>query len=345
MSRKSLFAGTVLLTGLFTASHVHAYTYWKCGDGKVVWSNPFGMTQNTYSIKPGGDKEIAVDKAIKRWQNVNGMKDMVYMTSSVSTGSKIAQYNYHSDVAVVPAGSLGPGKAGLTQMIHDGCFFGGDMEWIEADVVVEDDLDFGKVDESVVPAGSGRQAFIHEFGHAHGLNHAQTFNVMRKALPQPLIGGTETIDVLPDDAQGGRFLYPTGNPEVNLFASALRRTSDDKIKVNNSGTLSFCKQGGGTLKIKATVGNNGTVDVQQNERWWVSTSKTAYGGGIEVGKWNNGTFLANKVKTRDLEFTMPALDPGTYFLYHGVDVLDEVDESVEGDNVAREALVIQVNNC
>jgi hypothetical protein len=42
---------------------------------------------------------------------------------------------------------------------------------------------------------------------------------------------------------------------------------------------------------------------------------------------------------------MPALDPGTYFLYHGVDVLDEVDESREDDNSVREALLVQVNNC
>jgi hypothetical protein len=347
MSRKSLFAGAVLLTGFFTASQVHAYKYTACGGVKVVWSNPFGMTQNTTSIKPGGPREAAVDKAIARWQNVIGMEDMVFMTSSVNTGSSIAQANFHSDVAVVPAGSLGPGIAGLTLMLHDGCFFGGDMEWIEADVVAEADLDFGEVDEVDLSSGSGRGTFLHEFGHAHGLDHVQSFNVMRTAIPVPHIGGPgEHLDVLPDDAQGGRFLYPTGNPEVNLFASPHRRSSDDKIKTNNSGTVTFCKGGGGTLTVNATVGNNGTVDVQQTERWWVSTSKTAHnGGGTQIGQVNNSTYFANKVKTKERTFTMPALAPGTYFLYHGVDVLDEVDESVEGDNNTREALVIKVNNC
>ncbi|HKH46796.1 MAG TPA: hypothetical protein VKM72_19230 [Thermoanaerobaculia bacterium] len=345
MSRKSRFAGAILLTGFFLASQAHAYHYWTCGGVKVVWSNSFEMVQNTYSIAPGGARELAADKAIKRWQNVDGMWNMVSKSSTVTTGSSIAQFNFQNDLAVVPLSSLG-GAIGLTMMFHDGCFFGGDAEWIEADVVAASTLDFGAVEETALPGNSGREVFIHEFGHAQGLNHTQGFDLMRAGTPLPLVAGPgETIDVLPDDAQGGRFLYPTGNDEVNLFASAHRRTSDDKITTNNSGTVTFCKKGGGTLKVNATVGNNGTVDVQQTERWWVSTSKTAHSGGIKVGQWNNGTFLANKVKTRELEFTMPALEPGTYFLYHGVDVLKEVDESREDDNNVREALVVQVNNC
>src|SRR5215204_6574006 len=106
MSRKSIFAGAILLTGFFLASQAHAYHHWICGGVKVVWSNPFGMTQNTYSIKPGSARELAVDKAIKRWQNVDGMKNMVYKDSSVSTGSSIAQANFHSDVAVVSPSSI-----------------------------------------------------------------------------------------------------------------------------------------------------------------------------------------------------------------------------------------------
>jgi len=346
MNRKSIFAGAVLSTGFFLASQAHAYHHWVCGGIKVVWSHPFAMVQNTKSIPVGGAREVALDKAIKRWQNVDGMWNMVSKSSTVTTGSTIGQLNFQNDVAVVPKSGLSGDKIGLTMMFHDGCFFGGDAEWIETDVVVRSDLDFGKVEETALPNNSGREVFLHEFGHAHGLDHTQGFNVMRSATPMPLVGGPgETIDVLPDDAKGGRFLYPTGNDEVNLFASAHRRTSDDKIKVNNSGTVTFCKKGGGTLKINATVGNNGTVDIKQTELWWVSTSKTAHSGGIKVGQWNNGTFLANKVKTRELEFTMPALEPGTYFLYHGVDVLDEVTESREDDNNVREALVVQVNNC
>src|SRR5215213_2599387 len=296
MNRKSTYAGAVLLTGFLLAPQAHAFNNWECGGVKVVWSNPFGMVQNTYSMPLGGARELAADKAIKRWQNVDGMWNMVFKSSMVTTGSSIAQFNFQNDLAVVSKSVLTGDKIGLTMMFHDGCFFGGDAEWIEADVVVRSDLDFGKIEETALPGNSAREVFLHEFGHAHGLDHTQAFNVMRAATPIPLVSGPgETIDVLPDDAKGGRFLYPNGNDEVNLFASAHLRTSDDKIQVNNGGTVTFCKKGGGTLKINATVGNNGTVDVKQTERWWVSTSKTAHSGGIKIGQWNNGTFLANKV--------------------------------------------------
>src|SRR5215207_3687029 len=107
MNRKNIFAGAALLTGFFLAPQAHAYTYWECGGVKVVWSNPFGMVQNTFSMAPGGARELAADKAIKRWQNVDGMTNMVFKSSAVTTGSSVAQLNFQNDLAVVPKSSLG----------------------------------------------------------------------------------------------------------------------------------------------------------------------------------------------------------------------------------------------
>jgi hypothetical protein len=345
MKSKNIAAGAALLAGFLVASNAGAYTYTTCGDVKVVWSSSFAMVQNTFSIAPGSSRESALDNAIGRWRGVDGMMNMVSKSSTVNAGSSVTFFNFQNDVAVVPSANIGNNN-GLTLMLSDGCFFGGDMEWIEADVMVASNLaPYGPLDETSL-ATSGRKTFIHEFGHAHGLGHSQRFNNMRSVQPRPQVGGTgETVDVLPDDAQGGRFLYPSGNSEVNLFAAAHRRTSGDQIVLNDSGTLTFCSKGGADITLNATVGNNGTVDVKQTERWWVSTSGNAYSGGTQIGSWANGTFLANKVKTRQVTFTMPALTPGTYFLYHGVDVLKEVDESREDDNNVREAVKVQVNKC
>ena len=346
MIRKNAFAGALLLAGLFLALRAEAYTYWTCGGGRVVWTQGFAMVQNVYSIPLASQREISLDNGIDRWRNVKGMLDMVSKSPAVTFNSFITNGNGQNDAAVVKRANIG-GNNGLTLLFNDGCFFGGDMEWTEADVMVASDLGFGKLGETVLSTTSGRSTFLHEFGHAHGLDHAQLFNHMRVPQPRPLVGGPgETLDVLPDDAQGGRFLYPSGKNEVNVFASAHRRkSSTDTILVNTGGTVTACTGGGGTLTVNSTAGNNGTVDVTQDERWWLSTSKTAHSGGIEIGELKNTSFPANKVKTKQVTLTLPPLAAGTYFLYHGIDVLTEVQESREDDNVAREALVIEVSKC
>jgi len=345
MNRKNIFAGAVLLAIFFLASQAGAFSFTTCGGEKVVWDDPFEMVQNTASIPHGSLKEVCLDGAIARWRNVQGMMDMVSKSSTVTPLPVIFVGDGQNDVMVTARSTIG-GNHGLTITFLDTCFWGGDMEIVEADVMVASDLDFGKVVENTLPLNSGRETFLHEFGHAHGLEHALLFNDMRPGPPLPVVGGTgETVDVLPDDAQGGRFLYPTFFPEVNLFASAQRlKGSPNKILLNNEGTVNKCSSGG-TLTVNSTVGNNGTVDVTQTERWWVSTSDHAHNGGIQIGQASNTTFLANKVKTKSVTLTLPALPVGTYFLYHGVDVLHEINESREDDNAVREALVIKVTAC
>ena len=345
MTRKNVFAGAVLLTLFFSASHAGAYSYVACGGTKVVWNHDFALIQNYYSIEPGSLRESALDNAIGRWRNVRGMNDIVSKHLLPSFGSTIPNGDGNSDAGVVKRSSIG-GANGLTAMFHDGCFFGGDMEWTEADVMVAGDLsNWGQVEETAVITAA-RGTFMHEVGHAIGLMHAQGYNHMRASQPRPLVGGPgETIDALPDDAQGGRFLYPSGKAEINVFTSAHRRTAGDSIVVNTGGTITRCSSGGETITVNSTAGNNGTVDVTQTERWWVSTSKTAHGGGIGLGKLNNVSFPANKVKTKSVILTLPALSPGTYFLYHSIDVLEDVNESRNDDNTNREAVVIKVVNC
>jgi hypothetical protein len=51
------------------------------------------------------------------------------------------------------------------------------------------------------------------------------------------------------------------------------------------------------------------------------------------------------VNTRQLTFKLPALPVGTFFVFHGVDVLQQVNESREDDNAVREGVVLQVINC
>lgn len=345
MTRKTVFTGAVLLSLFLSASQAGAYTYWTCGGTKVVWNHDLYLVQNFNSIKPGTLRESALDNAIGRWVNVRGMQNMLAKYAVPMPGSTITNGDGRSDAAVVKRSNIG-GNNGLTALFSDGCFLGGDMEWTEADVMVAGDLsNWGPVEETAVLTAA-RGTFMHEVGHAIGLGHAQGFNHMRATQPRPLVGGPgETIDALPDDAQGGRFLYPMNQAEINVFASAHRRTATDKILVNTGGTFLRCSSGGQTITVNATAGNNGTVGVTQTERWWVSTSKTAHGGGIQLGHLNNVAFPANTVKTKTVILTLPALAAGTYFLYHGIDPVEGVNESRLDDNAAREAVVLQVIDC
>jgi hypothetical protein len=344
MNKKNIFAAAALLSGLLIASEAHASAFFACNGNAITWSDPFAMVQNKFSVPPGSLRESSVDNAIGRWRGVEGMLDMVSKSSATTNGNTISNGDGQNDVAVTNRINIG-GNNGLTMLIHNLCFLS--SSWIEADVLVASDMDFvGHVDETAVTGTSGRATFLHEFGHAHGLAHFQGFNNMRATQPRPEVGGAgETIDVLPDDAQIGRLLYPSGFNEVNLFASAQRRIAGDQIVLNNTGTITVCSKGGNSITLTSTVGNNGTVNVTQTERWWISTNSQAHNGGTTIGQWSGSTFAANKVNTRQVTFTLPALPVGTFFVFHGVDVLQQVKESREDDNAVREGVLLKVIGC
>lgn len=343
MNRKSFVIGAVLLSGLLMASHAGAFTIWTCNGNPMVWEDPFVMLRHKPSIPTGSAAEGAFVNAVDRWNGVIGMDNMVSISPLTTSGSVVTTGDGLNEAAVTNRIFIG-GNNGLTLMKYSLCVFS--SSWGEADVFVANDLTFGHVPEDLLTSTSGRSTFMHEFGHAHGLDHHQRFNNMRVPQPRPVVGGpNETVDALPDDANGGRFLYPNGNKEVNLFASAFRKTSKDKIVLNHTGTITSCSTGGGSVTLNSTVGNNGTVSVTQTERWWVSTSANAHSGGTQIFQWNNSTFPAGKTNQRQVTFKMPALPVGTYFLYHGVDALKDVDESREDDNAVREGLKIKVTNC
>lgn len=344
MNRKNITAGAVLLSGFLMASHADAFSFFKCSGNEMNWNDPFVMLRNQTSIPSGSSSEGSLKNAIGRWNGVQGMADMVSLFPGASGGNTITTGDGVNDVALTNPIVIG-GNRGLTLMIHNLCVLS--SSWIEADVLVANDLTPGSVAQDSLANNSERSTFIHEFGHAHGLGHSQRFNNMRVPQPRPVVGGTgETVDVLPDDANGGRFLYPNGNFEINLFVSAQRKTSADTIVLANTGTKTFCSSGGGSITLNATTGNNGTILLVSAQRWWVSTSSSAFsvGQGTQIFKSGNSTFQEGTVSQQQLSFKMPALPAGTYFLYHGVDGVPP-NESRDDDNAVREAVKIKVNNC
>jgi hypothetical protein len=126
------------------------------------------------------------------------MADMVSLSSVTTGASPIGIDDGQNDVALTDRSNIG-GDNGLTFMVHNLCVLS--SSWVEADVLVANDLTPGHVDEDSLTTVSERSTFLHEFGHAHGLAHSQNFNNMRVPQPRPVVGGSgETVDVFPDDA-------------------------------------------------------------------------------------------------------------------------------------------------
>jgi hypothetical protein len=341
----SYMKAIALAAVVLSAGDAAAFGYTTCDGVNVIWQGANNLVRNTFSIADGGARHSAYLNGITRWNAVRGMLD-VLVDAGTTSGSSITHGDGQNDVAVVLPSVIN-NAAGLTVVFTDSCDSFGDEHIVETDVMIASTQDFVINPDEATVFLPGRITMLHELGHAIGLNHFEDYNIMRAAGPSPFVGGSgEHAEILPDDAAGGRFLYPSGLGQVNVFASAQRRDVGTNVIANNTGVgpVFSCSGGGGQITIDATVGNNGTVDIKQTERWFVSTNKNAYGGTL-IFQWNNSTYLANSALTLQRTMTMPALPVGTYFLFHAVDALNEHAESRESDNVAREALIIKVISC
>jgi len=99
---------------------------------------------------------------------------------------------------------------------------------------------------------------------------------------------------------------------------------------------------GGTFAITFTTGNNGTQSVSFAERYYITSSSSAWSGGGTTLAVYNGFFYANALVSFNHTFIMPSFGAGTYYVYHAVDYNGQVSESREDDNVARHPYVLKV---
>jgi hypothetical protein len=341
MSMKLAIGGLAVGLSLFGfASSALAFRYTTCSDEKVVWDGSIDLVRNTFSIPNGSTRHDAFTNAVSRWNAVVGMANEFQLAGTTS-GSVITNGDDQNDVAVVNRSSI-DGNNGLTLVYIGGCWaWGADID--ETDVLVASDLPFANPDE-VSLSTTGRNTFIHEFGHAIGLLHHDKANLLRTTQPRPKTGGAaEHVDVLPDDAQGGRFLYPTGLSQKNLFATA-QRLEGGQITNENGFTPQFgCP--GGLVTVKFTVGNNGTDAIVNNQRFSMSTSKTGYTGGTTMGVWSGATNNPNGYFSGSVQLTIPNVAPGIYFLFYRVDKDGTTTESRESDNVVRLNKTLQILDC
>ncbi|TKC98541.1 hypothetical protein [Polyangium fumosum] len=349
-----------VLVACMTLTHrAEAFRYLTCEGKNVRWKSPFGLVQNLCSIPSGSSQAKAYAAAVGQWRGVGGMQDAVYHYGSWSTNHCWVDLDDGwNDVALVEASSI-DGSLGTTVVVRS-CDRIDEVNVLLANLATQS---FDNPDEAFAsgacpysPTRTGRSTFLHELGHAHGLsistpggadNHTLDFTVMRPSPPVPLGGGPSAMfaQPMPDDAAGGRFLYPSTTGETNLMASAQRLTSGNIRSTAPWKTIQRCR--GETFSFHFTTANTGTKSVASDQRFFLATSPTAHAwAGITLGTWFGATVNAEKQVHPSVTTTVPCGTPkGLYWLYHQVDAGNAVVESSESDNVIHNPLTVQVLDC
>jgi hypothetical protein len=353
-------AQAAALVCFLVSAEAGAYRYLACNDNPVRWSAPFGVVQNVCSIPAGTLQAKAYAATVGQWRGVVGMQDTVYHYGTWPVNHCFVDLDDGwNDVALVDASSI-DGALGATVIVRK-C-----DEIQEANILVANlsTQTFENPDEAFAagscpynPMQTGMATLLHELGHAHGLsitaaggpdNHALNFSIMRPSPPVPLGGGSPGaihVQPMPDDAAGGRFLYPSSMPEINLMASA-QRLSDGAIRNTTSWhTIQRCR--GDTFTFRWTTANTGTVAVDSDQRFFLATSPSAHSmAGINLATWYGARVLAQKEVHVSVTTTVPCgTPPGFYWIYHETDAAHTHAEASESDNVIHNSLTLQVGAC
>src|ERR1051325_6705429 len=355
MKRRKI-ATTITILFLIAAPVAQAFKTVQCDGAKLKWpgnSNNMKMTRNKCSVGNGSAQADSYFGTINRWNEVGGMWDKIEAAFMWPSDHCFMEFDDgENDFALVNAAQI-DGNLGSTMVFRD-C-----PEIFEVDILMAnlDTQGFTNPDETVAIGASsntGRFAVLHEFGHGLGLSiqpkgsstnaHVTGYAVMRASPPTPLAGGGSSQQharVMPDDAAGVRFLYPSGNNEFNLMASA--QSFDGSTVVNNSTTSTVNRCRGASVNFVWSMVNAGTTNVTCDQRFFISTSSTAHNSaGITLTTWFDATVFGQSAVFPSVAPKIPCgTPPGLYFLYHQVDSNNEFGEWNESDNVVRLPMKIQ----
>ena len=330
------------------------YQYSHINGTPIRWPGTFGLVQNLCSINVGTPQSGAYVNGIDEWRHVHGMNDMIFHWGAWPVGHcSVDLDDEWNDVALVDPDVI-DGVLGRTFMERDG------TEITRVDTLLNNTRGYTNPDEAfatlggITPNNSGRATTLHEFGHMHGLangwggpdNHPNNFSIM-KSGSKPLVGGLNVTHVKPmgDDAAGGRFLYPSGNNEWNVAASAQTFENGDIANNTPWQTINRCR--GETFTVRRTTANLGTVSVTINHRIFLVNTPTGHNAqGYTVATWTNSTNPPQSHFTATQTATVSCSTPsGLYWVFHKADSDNTVNETWESDNVVHLPLTVQVNNC
>jgi hypothetical protein len=338
MNIKSIVMGIAGgLSVALAANSAHAFIYHYCNDTNSKWeSNSAGYQIMRYSIPSGSQRDIDVVYSFNEWNAVYGMYDVFSWSSGTADPVSIDHDNGVNQIYYGTNAGM-DGALGVTYVRYSSsCFWWFDDQWIvEADVAINGEFAFEWGNPACDTYSTGnRTTIIHEMGHALGLEHDDShMNLMMTSDGEGKYCGTHTISPHPDDAEGGRFLYGSGNTSHDLGASEFRLIGSNNVDRNTSpGTTYLCP--GNSYTFRWSVGNMGNVGDGYQVDWYLSTNNIISTSDIFVAR-NTGAFeSANGFDTWTKTVTIPTnVTYGTtYYFGTLVDSNNAVAERYEDNN-------------
>ena len=316
---------------LFVAVNSYAYSYRRCRGRNVVRGNVQTLQANQFDFPAGSAWRASLQSAVDAWNTAPATNFRYGLVFNAFADDDLG--DGRNSVVHVP--NLN-NAAMVTRSRLSTCLWPFWRQEIrETDILVNTNPNIiWNTDTNPVPNSFGNSStldFVHELGHAFGLQHE--LNSMATMNPSPPVGGP--IGALneahphADDVLGNRAGYGTNGTADDLYASTYFRDSPGHSRtIDTTSTVSR----GNPSNFLFTVGNRGTSNRTVQVSFFLSTDTNITTGDIQVGS-TTLTLNAGVTQTLNAAVTVPlSVTPGFYTFGYIIDPTNVIAETNEGNN-------------
>ena len=297
---------------LSTALPAEAFEYRRCRNRNVTWDNATQTFQaNTNDFPVGSAFRASLQAAINAWNlNAPATNFRFILTFNTAADDDLGDgRNAIVRTPDIPGNAVMVARTRLSACLWP--FWRREIR--EVDIVAEDSFPWNHAvnPDPFVAGRSSAITFVHELGHALGLQHENdVMATMNDTLPVGgPIGGANDPHPYSDDVAGNRAGYGTNGTATDLIVSTFERTTPgDSARIIAPANVSR----GNPTTFRFTIGNRGTVNRTTQVRFYLSTDNNITTGDTQVGA-TTLTINAGATSTLNAVITVPAtVAPGFY---------------------------------